>query len=57
MNDADALRWVVNMGCIDMHPWLSRCDRPERPDLVMFDLDPAEGVPLCHGGAGGAAGA
>jgi bifunctional non-homologous end joining protein LigD len=45
VNDADTLRWVVNMGCIDLHPWLSRCDRPERPDLVMFDLDPAEGVP------------
>jgi bifunctional non-homologous end joining protein LigD len=27
-----------------MHPWLARHDRPERPDLVMFDLDPAEGV-------------
>ena len=45
VNDADTLRWVVNMGCIDLHPWLSRCDRPERPDLVMFDLDPADGVP------------
>ena len=33
------------MGCIDLHPWLARCDRPERPDLVMFDLDPADGVP------------
>ena len=34
------------MGCIDLHPWLARCDRPERPDLVMFDLDPADGVPF-----------
>ncbi len=46
VNDADALLWMANMGCIDMHPWLSRRDRPERPDLIMFDLDPAEGVPF-----------
>jgi len=46
VNDADTLAWVVNMGCIDLHPWLARCDRPERPDLVMFDLDPADGVPF-----------
>ena len=32
------------MGCIDMHAWASRVDRPERPDWVMFDLDPAEGA-------------
>ena len=30
------------MGCIDMNAWLSRADRPERPDTVLFDLDPAE---------------
>jgi bifunctional non-homologous end joining protein LigD len=39
-----ALLWVVNMGCIDMHAWSSRADRPERPDWVLFDLDPSEGV-------------
>jgi bifunctional non-homologous end joining protein LigD len=35
---------MVNMGCIDMHAWSSRVDRPERPDWVMFDLDPSEGA-------------
>jgi len=45
VNDVDSLLWMVNMGCIDLHPWLARCDRPDRPDLVMFDLDPADGVP------------
>jgi len=39
-----ALLWMVNMGCIDMHVWSSRVDKPERPDWVMFDLDPAEGA-------------
>jgi len=32
------------MGCIDLHAWSSRVDRPDRPDWVMFDLDPSEGV-------------
>ena len=44
VNDEDALLWMVNMGCIDMNAWYSRVDRPDRPDFVLFDLDPAEGV-------------
>jgi bifunctional non-homologous end joining protein LigD len=44
VDDELALLWMVNMGCIDMHAWASRADRPERPDWVMFDLDPAEGA-------------
>jgi len=44
VDDELALLWMVNMGCIDMHAWSSREDRPERPDWVMFDLDPAEGA-------------
>jgi bifunctional non-homologous end joining protein LigD len=43
IDDELALLWAVNMGCIDMHAWASRADRPERPDWVMFDLDPSEG--------------
>jgi bifunctional non-homologous end joining protein LigD len=41
VNDELALLWMVNMGCIDMHAWTSRADRPERPDWVLFDLDPS----------------
>jgi bifunctional non-homologous end joining protein LigD len=44
VDDELALLWMVNMGCIDMHVWASREDRPERPDWVMFDLDPSEGA-------------
>ncbi len=44
VDDELSLLWMVNMGCIDMHAWASRADRPERPDWVMFDLDPSEGV-------------
>ena len=44
VNDEDTLLWMVNMGCIDMNAWYSRVDKPDRPDFVLFDLDPAAGV-------------
>jgi bifunctional non-homologous end joining protein LigD len=44
VNDELALLWMVNMGCIDLNVWYSRVDKPERPDFVLFDLDPAEGA-------------
>ena len=44
VDDELALLWMANMGCIDMHAWSSRVDKPERPDWVMFDLDPSEGA-------------
>jgi bifunctional non-homologous end joining protein LigD len=44
VNDELALLWMVNMGCIDMNTWYSRVDKPDRPDFVLFDLDPADGV-------------
>jgi len=31
------------MHCIDTNAWYSRVDRPERPDFVLFDLDPPDG--------------
>jgi bifunctional non-homologous end joining protein LigD len=44
VNEELALLWMVNMGCIDMNAWYSRVDRPERPDFVLFDLDPSPDV-------------
>jgi len=44
VNDEDALTWMANMGCIDMNAWYSRVDRPDRPDFVLFDLDPSPDV-------------
>src|SRR5436305_4657511 len=33
---------MVQMNCIDMNAWYSRVDKPDRPDFVLFDLDPPE---------------
>ncbi len=44
VNDDLALLWMVNMGCIDMNAWYSRVDKPDRPDFVLFDLDPSDDV-------------
>jgi bifunctional non-homologous end joining protein LigD len=42
VNETTALVWMVQMNCIDMNAWYSRIDKPERPDSVVFDLDPPE---------------
>jgi bifunctional non-homologous end joining protein LigD len=42
VNDELALLWMVNMACIDMNTWYSRVDKPDRPDWVLFDLDPSD---------------
>src|SRR6187200_1996036 len=39
-NDAPTLVWLANQNCITPHVWLSRADRLERPDRMIFDLDP-----------------
>jgi bifunctional non-homologous end joining protein LigD len=42
VDSRDALVWMVQMHCIDMNAWYSRVDKPERPDWVLFDLDPPD---------------
>jgi bifunctional non-homologous end joining protein LigD len=42
VDSRDALLWMVQMHCIDMNCWYSRVDKPDRPDFVLFDLDPPE---------------
>jgi bifunctional non-homologous end joining protein LigD len=34
---------MVQYHCIDMNAWYSRVDKPDRPDFVLFDLDPPDG--------------
>ncbi len=42
VNSREAVLWMVQMHCIDMNAWYSRIDRPDRPDFVVFDLDPPD---------------
>ncbi len=43
VNTPDAVLFMVQNNCIDMNAWYSRVDKPERPDFVLFDLDPPDG--------------
>jgi bifunctional non-homologous end joining protein LigD len=42
-NDAATLVYLANQGTVTLHAWTSRERRIERPDRVVFDLDPADG--------------
>ena len=44
IRDAAGLVALVQMGVLEIHPWGALADRPDRPDRVIFDLDPGEGV-------------
>ena len=39
-DDAPTLAYLANQACITPHPWLSRADRLDCPDRLVFDLDP-----------------
>jgi bifunctional non-homologous end joining protein LigD len=40
IDNAAALAWVINLGCIELHTWHSRVEDIERPDYMLIDLDP-----------------
>jgi len=40
--DRDQLLYIANMGAIAQNPWSSRVQFIERPDFVIFDLDPVD---------------
>jgi bifunctional non-homologous end joining protein LigD len=43
VNSPEAVLFMVQNNCIDMNAWYSRVDKPDRPDFVLFDLDPPDG--------------
>jgi len=44
VNGEAALAWVVNLGCIELHPHAVRTSDMERPDELRIDLDPVPGI-------------
>jgi DNA ligase D-like protein (predicted polymerase) len=44
IDDAAALAWVVNLGCLDLNPHPVRADDLDHPDELRVDLDPVPGV-------------
>jgi bifunctional non-homologous end joining protein LigD len=44
LENARGLVALVQMGVLELHPWNSHVDQPHKPDQVIFDLDPGEGL-------------
>jgi hypothetical protein len=44
VDDAAGLVWVVNLGCIELHPHPVRSSNLDQPDELRVDLDPGPGV-------------
>ena len=51
VDDAAGLAWIVNLGCIELHPHPVRSSNLAHPDELRIDLDPGPGVnwtDVCH---------
>jgi bifunctional non-homologous end joining protein LigD len=44
VDDAAGLAWIVNLGCIELHPHPVRSGNLDHPDELRVDLDPGPGV-------------
>jgi bifunctional non-homologous end joining protein LigD len=44
VDDAAGLAWIVNLGCIELHPHPVRSGDLDHPDELRIDLDPVPGV-------------
>src|SRR5437016_14277716 len=52
VDDAAGLAWIVNLGCIELHPHPVRTGDLDHPDELRVDLDPGPGVPWVDGRVG-----
>jgi DNA ligase D len=48
VDNAAALAWVANLGCIELHTWHSRVPEIEKPDYLLIDLDPTSDGQWSH---------
>src|SRR4029078_5939259 len=44
LRDAASLAWMVNLGCLELHPHPVRADDLDHPDEFRIDLDPMPGI-------------
>jgi len=44
VDDAAGLAWIVNLGCMELHPHAIRASDLDHPDELRVDLDPGPGV-------------
>lgn len=44
VRDRRTLLWLVDYGCVDLHVWTSRIDKPDRADGALLDLGPADAL-------------
>lgn len=44
IKDAQGLLGLVQLAVLEIHPWACRIDDVEKPDMIIFDLDPAPDV-------------
>ncbi len=50
VNDRETLLWAANLASLELHVPLARAGSPERPDFMVFDLDPGEDAGLAECG-------
>ncbi|WP_224018812.1 DNA ligase D [Ferruginibacter albus] len=41
-NDKATLAYLNNLGCIELNPWNSTIQSPDKPDYMIIDIDPSE---------------
>lgn len=44
VDDIEGVLALVQMNTLEFHPWGAKRDAPDRPDRLVFDLDPDEGI-------------
>src|SRR5437762_935861 len=48
INDVPTLTWAANMAALELHPFLHRVPKIDKPTHVVFDLDPGEGTNILY---------